>query len=81
MSTGQYLDVASPAPTPPAIVPEPRTESNRFLGVQFECCGVYSRIYMNRARDAYVGHCPRCAQRVQFQIGHGGTDSRFFTVG
>lgn len=80
MLTGYNLDIASPAPTPRAIVPEPRNEANRFLGVQFECCGVYSRVYVNRAGDAYVGHCPRCAKRVQFQIGPGGTDARFFSV-
>ncbi|MAT70587.1 MAG: hypothetical protein CMJ58_13800 [Planctomycetaceae bacterium] len=62
------------------MVPEPLAESSRFLGVQFDCCGVYSRIYMNRQGDAYVGHCPRCAKRVQFGVGPGGTDARFFSV-
>ena len=63
----------------------PRTAPNvdagrRFVGVHFTCCDVYTRVYINRERSAYVGHCPKCAKRVQLEIGPGGTDSRFFSV-
>ncbi len=58
-----------------------RTESaNRYLGIHFACCSVYARIYVNRTGACYVGHCPRCGRRVEFHIGPGGTDSRFFSV-
>jgi hypothetical protein len=52
----------------------------RFLGVQFNCCNVYSRVYVNRQASAYEGRCPRCARPVTFKIASGGTDSRFFTA-
>jgi hypothetical protein len=58
-----------------------QTAGRPFVGVQFECCGVYSRIYRNAQATAYVGHCPRCAQRVQIAIGPGGGTARFFTAG
>ncbi len=73
---GRQLDLTSSA-EPPSVG---QTSENQFLGVHFVCCDVYSRVYANRERSAYVGHCPRCAKRVQFQVGAGGTDSRFFSV-
>jgi hypothetical protein len=51
-----------------------------FLGVHFACCSVYARVYIDRSETCYVGHCPRCGRRIQFQIGPGGTDDRFFTA-
>ncbi len=78
---GELLDLASPAPPPLGAVADHRREASQFLGVHFACCDAYSRVYANRAGTAYVGHCPRCAKRVQFMIGPGGTDARFFTAG
>jgi hypothetical protein len=78
--TGRELDLTSPAPPLPAMIREAPSEASRFLGVHFACCDAYSRVYVNRAGTAYVGHCPRCAKRVEFQIGPGGTDARFFVA-
>ncbi|HBJ38511.1 MAG TPA: hypothetical protein DDZ51_27905, partial [Planctomycetaceae bacterium] len=51
-----------------------------FVGVQFECCSIYARVYRNAAGTAYVGNCPRCAKKIELKIGPGGSDSRFFTA-
>jgi len=55
-------------------------ESRRFVGVNFACCDVYARIYVNPEQTAYEGNCPRCAKRLTLKIGPGGTNSRFFTA-
>ena len=76
---GRKLDLTSPATGVQSTVDKSNEpEANRFLGVQFVCCDVYSRVYANREQTAYVGHCPKCAKRVEFKIGSGGTASRFF---
>lgn len=75
---GRYLDLSSDAPTGSSAGQE---GAKPFLGVHFACCDVYARVYPNRDGTAYVGHCPRCARRVQFNVGPGGTDARFFTAG
>jgi len=75
---GENLDLSSLGPG------EERHRRNpggrRFVGIQFACCGIYSRVYVNRDETAYEGYCPRCSKPVRLRIGPGGTDSRFFTV-
>lgn len=61
-----------------ATVSGPTGRSRAWLGVMFDCCGVYSRIYRTRDGRAYAGHCPKCNMPVRVEIGSGGTDARIF---
>ena len=38
----------------------PRGGARPYLGIHFDCCGVYARVYRNRDQTAYEGRCPRC---------------------
>ena len=49
-----------------------------FLGIYFECCRVYGRLYQNAEGTAYAGGCPSCGKRLRVAIGDGGTGRRFF---
>lgn len=53
-------------------------ERKKFLGIHFECCNVYRRVYINKEKNAYEGCCPVCYRTVTVKIGLEGTDSRFF---
>ena len=75
---GKRLDLTSYPQTPPPA--DSAGETARFLGVHFACCSVYARVYPNADGTAYIGHCPQCANRVQFKIGRDGTADRFFTA-
>lgn len=81
---GENLDLSSEPEFGPASGvnrgAEGSFEGRRYLGVQFACCSVYARVYLNRASTAYTGNCPKCSKPVRFQVGPGGTDSRFFTA-
>ena len=62
------------------VPPEQRDQRGRkFIGVQFTCCGVYSRIYFNEKENGYFGTCPLCRRRVRVRVdAEKGIDSRFF---
>src|SRR5690606_16899439 len=60
--------------TPPKL-PEERP----FLGVHLRCCNLYARLYLNAAKDACVGWCPRCAKQVRADVvAEGGSTGRFY---
>ena len=78
---GEHLDLTDHLPEGDKRGGKLPASGRRFVGVQFTCCDVYSRVYINRDETAYEGNCPKCAKRVRLTIGHGGTDARFFTAG
>ena len=56
------------------------SQKKQFIGILFECCNVYRRIYINKEKNAYKGTCPKCSGEVKIMIGTDGTDTRFFSA-
>ncbi len=52
--------------------------SRPYIGVLFQCCGVYTRIYRRPEDNRYVGRCPRCYRIAQVRVGPDGTGERLF---
>jgi len=51
-----------------------------FVGIQWDCCDTYTRVYREADGKSYLARCPRCGKRVRLKVEAGGTDSRFFRV-
>ncbi|TVQ78618.1 MAG: hypothetical protein EA369_06330 [Bradymonadales bacterium] len=45
-----------------------KTKGRPFLGIFFECCQVYQRIYREPDATRYQGHCPRCYRSIRLRV-------------
>ena len=57
---------------------EKKGKEKEFIGVVFKCCNVYSRIYLNQDKTAFVGWCPKCAAKLSVRVSPEGSPDRFF---
>ncbi len=55
-------------------------KDKKFIGILFECCNVYRRIFINKDGNAYEGRGPLGYGKVKVTIGSHGTDQRFFNA-
>jgi len=54
--------------------------SRPWIGVLFTCSNEYTRVFRAPDETGYSARCRKCGRVVRFQVGSGGTDSRFFEV-
>lgn len=53
-------------------------ESRPYIGILFECCGVYARVYRQPEQTVYQGRCPKCLRLVRVRVGKDGVTTRLF---
>ncbi len=49
-----------------------------YIGILFDCCGVYARVYRQPDEMMYHGHCPKCLRKVRVRVGKDGVATRIF---
>jgi len=62
-------------------VEKKRKKGRPYLGIIFKCCNVYSRIYLNKDKTAFVGRCPKCGRKAVIKVSKDGVSDRFFIAG
>jgi len=81
---GQFLDVrigddgVNPAAVEPNCEAAVSPADRPWIGIHFECCGIYRRVYRSPEDHEYIGHCPKCARKVTLKVGPDGVASRVF---
>jgi len=50
----------------------------KFIGIWFECCHTYGRLYKTPDGNYYIGRCPKCLRQARVRVGKDGTNMRFF---
>ncbi len=60
-------------------IPEESPAGSRpYIGVLFECCGVYARIYRRPDCPMYQARCPKCLRLVSVRVAKDGVNARLF---
>jgi hypothetical protein len=68
-------DKSGPGSSPSAGPVAPR---RLWVGIHFECCGVYKRVYRDPDVPFYEGQCPQCGRKITMRVGPDGVTSRIF---
>lgn len=76
---GYHLDIIDTAENEPAGDYSSSGPIGRsWVGIHFECCGVYARVYRQSGDNKYEGRCPKCRARVTLRVGPDGVSARIF---
>ena len=57
-----------------------KRQPRKYLGVRFECCRVYTRVYRRPGQMYYDVRCPKCLRNTRVRVAADGTSQRFFTA-
>ena len=75
-NAGVPVDIYDSSEPDPAD--DPSTAGRPYIGILFDCCGVYARVYRRADRPIYRGRCPKCLRAVRVRVGKDGVTTRLF---
>ncbi|MCB9852885.1 MAG: hypothetical protein H6819_07295 [Phycisphaerales bacterium] len=75
---GRHLDVTDldGDPADAHEAPSANGVHRVWVGVYYECCAAYSRVYRRADEMCYRGRCPECGAAVSIQVGPKGIRAR-----
>ncbi|HKQ47729.1 MAG TPA: hypothetical protein VJZ71_06655 [Phycisphaerae bacterium] len=54
------------------------SDARPWIGIHFECCGVYARVYRRREERQYLGRCPSCGRALRVLVRADGVKAKVF---
>ncbi len=76
--SGFHIDLVDVDPSSVSHASSDLSGARPWIGIHFECCGTYTRIYRSPDGSKYEGRCPHCSRPVRVGVGPHGTSARFF---
>ena len=74
---GREIDVISSADPGASTDGTDANKAGRpWIGIHFECCGVYTRISRRPEAKEYEGRCPKCGLAIRVGVGPDGVRTR-----
>lgn len=73
-----FLDIKALGGEPEDLDDSSPSTGRPWVGIRFDCCSLYTRVYRNSEGTAYDGYCPKCLKKIRLAVGPGGVASRFF---
>ena len=64
-----------------AMSDKPERKKRDFIGVQFDCCKTYTRVYLKDGGRSQIAHCPKCGKPFTIRFSPSGTDDVFWIAG
>ena len=55
-----------------------KPKKRQYIGIWFDCCQTYGRLYKTADGRFYTGRCHKCLRTARARVGADGTERRFF---
>jgi hypothetical protein len=75
---GEHFEVLSCSDSPGGEGDRLSPRGRPWIGIHFECCAVYARVYRDPESPQYNASCPKCGCGICIRVGPEGVNGRIF---